>query len=88
MITDVNPGTEQPNVRTIMASAAKKQLITDTKLWNTKNKASHNNLFGLKKHFFLKTITRPMRQLSCKGQTGVSTVFINIDTRKQCPEVR
>ena len=88
MITDVNPGTEQPNVRTIMASATKIQLITDTKLWNTKNKAGHNNFFGLKKHFFLKTITRSMRQLSCKGQTGVSTVFINIDTRKQCPEVR
>ena len=32
MMTDVNPGTEQPNVRTIMASATKIQLITDTKL--------------------------------------------------------
>lgn len=32
MTTDVNPGTEQANVRTIMASATKKQMITDTKL--------------------------------------------------------
>lgn len=88
MTTDVNPGTEQANVRTIMTSATKKQMITDTKLWNIKNKLSHNNFFGLKKHFFLKIITRPMRQLSCKPQTGISTVFINIDTRKQCPQVR
>lgn len=32
MTTDVNPGTEQANVRTIMTSATKKQMITDTKL--------------------------------------------------------
>ena len=48
-MTDVNSRTKQTNVRGIVASAAKRHVIPNTKRQNTKNKPIHNDFLSLKK---------------------------------------